>query len=54
MFRCNIKTTFKKFLKGKGFCFNNLMIVFFSTEKKPEMAASSEDLWCCVTRGCGQ
>lgn len=54
MIRCNIKTTFKKFLKGKRFCFYNLMIGGFLTEKKPEMAASPEDLWCCVTRGCGK
>lgn len=54
MIRCNIKTTFKKFFKGKEFCFYILMFVFFFTEKKPEMAACPEDLWRSVTGSCGQ
>lgn len=29
MIRCNIKTTFKKFFKGKEFCFYILMFGFF-------------------------
>lgn len=54
MIRCNIKIIFKKFLKGKRFCFYNLMIGGFLIEKKLEMAVSLEDLWCCVIRGCGK